>query len=299
VNHRALTLSEQAAESALLARRLSAIVRTVSAAGQSLPGVQPGLILRPLRKESIMILGRSVTLSLAVAMLSTGPIGARQPPPQATTPEQRVAALKQSMQQSQTRLHQYEWIETTIIKLKGEEKARKVMRCYYGADGKLTKVAMSDAAPKAQPQAERGGRGGGRLKGKIVESKKDDMKEYMERAAALVHKYVPPDPALIQKAKDAGNLKISPPDQGAIVVEVANYLQAGDKLALKVDAAANRLQGITVATYLDKPEDAVNLNVAMNALQDGTVYNAQTTLDATAKNIQVVIQNTGHRPMQR
>jgi hypothetical protein len=246
-----------------------------------------------------MILGRCVTLSLAVAMLSGLPIDAKQAAPQTMTPEQRVAALKQSMQQSQTRLHQYEWIETTIIKLKGEEKARKVARCYYGADGKLTKVPMPDEAPKAQPQPERGGRGGGRLKAKVVESKKDDMKEYMEQASALVHKYVPPDPALIQKAKDAGNVKINPPEQGTIRVEVANYLQAGDKLALKVDAAANRLQGVTVATYLDKPDDAVNLNVAMNTLQDGTVYTAQTTLDASAKNIQVVIQNAGHRPMQR
>jgi hypothetical protein len=243
------------------------------------------------------ILGRCVTLTLAVGMLSVSPIGANQTAP--TTPEQRVAALKQSMQESQTRLRQYEWVETTIIKLKGEEKARKVNRCYYGADGKLMKVPMQDAAPKAQAQPDRGGRGGGRLKAKVVESKKDDMKEYMEQAAALVHKYVPPDPALIQKAKDAGNLKISPPEQGTIRVELSDYLQKGDKLALKVDAAANRLQGITVATYLDKPEDAVNLNVAMNALQDGTVYTAQTTLDATAKNIQVVIQNAGHRPMQR
>src|SRR5262249_49937201 len=122
-----------------------------------------------------MILRRSipvryVTLTLAVTMLSGVPIGAKPTAPQTMTPEQRVAALKQSMQQSQTRLHQYEWIETTIIKLKGEEKSRKVMRCYYGADGKLTKVPMPDAAPKAEAKPERGGRGGGRLKAKVVES---------------------------------------------------------------------------------------------------------------------------------
>ena len=51
------------------------------------------------------------------------------------SPQERVAALKQSMQESQTKLRRYEWTETTIITLKGEEKARTQKRCSYGADG--------------------------------------------------------------------------------------------------------------------------------------------------------------------
>jgi len=47
------------------------------------------------------------------------------------SPQERVAALKQSMQESQTELRQYEWIETTIISLKGEEKARTQKRCSH------------------------------------------------------------------------------------------------------------------------------------------------------------------------
>ena len=91
-----------------------------------------------------------------------------------------MAALKQSLAESQKAIRRYEWIETTIISLKGEEKARTQKRVYYGADGTLQKVPMGDAAPAAQAPA--GGRRGGRLKEKIVENKKDDMKEYMERA---------------------------------------------------------------------------------------------------------------------
>ena len=41
------------------------------------------------------------------------------------------------------------------------------------------------------------------MKGKIVENKKDEMQDYMERAVTLIHTYVPPSPAQIQKAKDA------------------------------------------------------------------------------------------------
>jgi hypothetical protein len=66
-----------------------------------------------------------------------------------------------------------------------------------------------------------------------------------------------------------------------------------------VDAAANRLLGLGVNTYLDKPDESVTLAVQMNALPDGALYAAQTTLDAKAKNITVVIQNSGHRPVSR
>jgi hypothetical protein len=36
----------------------------------------------------------------------------------------------------------------------------------------------------------------------------------------------------------------------------------------------------------------------MNTLPDGALYAAQTTLDAKAKNVRVVIQNAGHRPVK-
>ena len=211
------------------------------------------------------------------------------------TPDQRVAALKQSLADSQARLRKYEWIETTIISLKGEEKARSQKRCYYGADGKIQKVAIGEApAPKAAPS---GGRRGAKLKAKVVENKKSEMQEYMERASALIHQYVPPAPAQVQKVKDGGRLKITPLDQGRVGVAMAEYLQAGDRLAVVLNAAANTLASLSVATYLDKPEDIVALDVRFGALADGTSYSAETTLDAKAKNIRVVVQNSGHRPL--
>jgi len=138
-----------------------------------------------------------IACAWTVATLSV-PSGAAQAP---STPDQTVAALKQNLQESQQRLRQYEWVETTVISLKGEEKARKQQRAYYGADGKLTKIPIGEP----QPEAAKGGRGGrgGRVKEKIVENKKDEMQDYMERAVTLIHTYVPPSPAQIQKAKDA------------------------------------------------------------------------------------------------
>jgi len=56
--------------------------------------------------------------------------------------------------------------------------------------------------------------------------------------------------------------------------------------------------GLGVNSYLDDKDDVVTLAVQMNSLPDGAIYAGQTTLEAKAKNITVVIQNSGHRPVQ-
>jgi hypothetical protein len=233
---------------------------------------------------------------LAVGILTSLPAAraVAQAPP---TPDQIVAALKQNLADSQKRLRQYEWIETTAISLKGEEKSRKQQRVYYGADGKLTKVPLGEPPP---PQAAQGGgRRGGRLKQRVVENKKSDMQEYMEKAAALIQQYVPPDPAQIQKAKDASHMALRPQPDGKVRVEFQDYVQPNDQMTIDVDAKAALLSALSVATYLEKPEDAVTLNVRFATLADGTSYTAQTALEAKAKNIRVVVENSGHRPLAR
>src|SRR5258705_9640213 len=103
-------------------------------------------------------------------------------------PAERVAAIKKSFAESQARLHQYEWVETTVTSLKGEEKARVLKRCYYGAEGGVQKIPMA-AAPEAKPA-----RG---IRGRIVEKKKEELSDYMKEAAELMQSYLPPDPGLI------------------------------------------------------------------------------------------------------
>jgi hypothetical protein len=201
----------------------------------------------------------------------------------------RVAALKQSIAEGQARLHKYEWVETTTVNVKGEEKDRKQQRCSYGPDGTVQKVLLSDE--KAAPPS------GGRLKKHVVANKTADMKAYMESAATLIHQYVPPNPTSIDSVKQRGKLALKPGQGGRVRLEFGDYLKPGDLMAIDVDAAANALVGLNVNTYLDTPQDAVTLTVGFGSLPDGASYNAQITLDAKAKNITVVVQNSGHRPL--
>jgi hypothetical protein len=215
---------------------------------------------------------------------------------QAPSPDERLATLKKSLAESAMRIRQYQWVETTAISLKGEEKSRSQKTVFYGADGKLQKTPIAGAAPAAAPPAKEGGKGG-RVKGKIVENKKDEIKDYMEKAVALIQSYVPPNPAKIQAAKDAGKMAVQPIPAGGARIEFKDYVKPKDLLAIEIDPSGTRLSTITVASYMDSPDDAVTLNVVFAALEDGTSYTSKTTLDAKAKNITVVVSNAGYKKL--
>jgi hypothetical protein len=101
-----------------------------------------------------------------------------------------VAAVKASMAQSQQSLRQYSWVESTEISLKGEVKSLKQNDCRYGPDGTVQKT------PTTAPEEQKKKRG---LKGKIAAKKKEELGDYMERAASL-SSHVPPDLSRMQAA---------------------------------------------------------------------------------------------------
>lgn len=238
---------------------------------------------RPIRKWFISLL-----LGLS------GLCGAAQAPDAAK--QEKVAALKQSLAENQAALKQYSWIETTEISLKGEVKKQEQKQCSYGADGKVQKTPMQGADAPAQPQQEpsRGRRRGALIKKEIVEHKVGEMKDYMERVAALIHEYAPPNPQKIQAAQAAGNISVQP--GGVTTINIKDYLKPGDSLVLGFDSAAKKIRSYNVQSYLDNPQDdAVKLTVTFASLSDGTNYVQRSVLDAPGKKIQVATTNSGHK----
>jgi hypothetical protein len=211
--------------------------------------------------------------------------------------QEKVAALKQSIAQNQAALKQYTWTEATEISLKGEVKKREQKQCHYGPDGKVQKTLIqSGDQAQQQQQPGRGRRGGGRLKQAIVEHKVGEMKDYMERVAALVQEYVPPDRERIQAAAAAGKVSIQPlPAEGSATLTFNDYLKAGDSIVLGFDSTAKKIRSYNVRSYLDDPkDDAVTLAVTFASLPDGTNYAQQAVLDVPGKKIQVKVTNSDY-----
>jgi hypothetical protein len=237
-------------------------------------------------RSNARIPARAALTASAVLVLGSTSLAWAQPAP----PEERVAALKQSLADSQANLRSYEWVETTAVSLKGEEKSRKQNRCFYGADGQVQKLPVEEAAPASRGRKRRG------LRGRAAEKKKGELTDYMKRAVNLVHMYVPPDPDLIQRSKDAGKASIHVLDPGKRArLEFDDYLEKGDSVGIEMDLTTSRLLGLTVSSYLGSPDDPVGLDVQMGSLQDGTGYPARITLDAQAQKLSVTIENSGYR----
>ena len=248
---------------------------------------QPGVYMR---FESVAIGLATVFLGMAFA----------QQPDAAAAKQEKIAALKQSLAKNQAALKQYAWTETTQVSLKGEVKKQEQKQCQYGPDGKVQKTPMQGASePQPQQQSSGGGRRGGRVKKEIVQKKVGEMKDYMERVAALVHEYVPPDPQKIQAAQAAGNVATTPA-QPVSTITIKNYLKQGDSVTLGFDTTAKAIASYNVDSYLDNPkDDVVKLAVSFARLPDGTNYAQQSVLDATGKKIEVRVTNSDYKKLSQ
>ncbi len=221
-------------------------------------------------------------LSVLTLLLASGSLAPAQQP----TAQERAVALKASLVASQAILKQYEWVETTVVSLNGEEKSRQLNRCYHGADGKVQKVPLTTPPPAADKRG---------LRGRIAAAKKEELTDYMKEAVALIKMYMPPESAMIQAAKDAGRVTIQPQPGQFVRLTFADYLKAGDSLAVDVDLKNNRPIQAKVATYLDSQKEPVTLDVRFSTLDNNATYPVNVTLAAPGKKLGVTVNNSGYR----
>jgi hypothetical protein len=222
---------------------------------------------------------------IAPAVAQTAPAGGEL--------QQRLADIKQSTAANQQKLHQYQWTEISQVTLKGELKPPKQSLCHYGPDGKVQKTPVNEPEPQQQQQA--GGRGG-RLKQKIIAKKKEQFQEYGEQIKNLLNLYLPPDPQHMQQAFQSGKATLN---KGAGTAEIVfkDYALPGDQMTLSFSTEAKKISAINVKTYMDDPKDTVTLAVQFASLPDGTNYVQGTTLNATAKQLQVTTTNSNYQPL--
>jgi len=229
------------------------------------------------------------TLFITATILATVAPARAQSGAQSGELQQKLAAVKQSAAENQQKLHQYQWVETTQLTLKGETKPPTQSLCKFGPDGKVQKTPMGSPTPTPAPS-------GGRLKQKIIAKKKGEMKDYMGQVKTLISMYVPPDPQRMQQAFQAGKVSLNA-TAGAPTAALTfkDYAQPGDQMSISFNTAAKKIASLSVNTYEGDTKDVVTLAVQFSSLPDGTNYVAQTVLVATAKNLQVTTTNSDYQ----
>lgn len=203
--------------------------------------------------------------------------------------QERVAEIKAAAARNKQALAQYTWIEQVTISLKGEQKKQETFQVRLGPDGQPQKSLIGAPAPQ-DPS-------GGRLKRHIVEKKKEEYKDYAEQIKSLIQRYVPPDRDLIGQAYQNGNVLMGPeagaPGQYRVII--SNYIKPGDKMTLIMDKMQKQLVGLSIATFLDDPKDAVNVDVQFEQIPDGPNHVSAQTINGVSKQLTIVIQNSNYQ----
>jgi hypothetical protein len=225
--------------------------------------------------KRLLMIG-AVTLAITVPAIS-----------QNSELQQKIAAVKQAAAENKQKLRQYQWVETTQLTLKGDAKPPTKNSCMYGPDGKVQKTMIG---PPPEPPS------GGKMKQKVIAKKKAEMKDYMQDVKAVLGMYVPPDPQKMQAALQAGKVSLNPAG-GAVNLIFTDYAQPGDKMTLTFDSASKKITGLNINTYMGEEKDAVTLQVQMGSLPDGTSYESQTVLNATAKQLVVTTTNSNYQKL--
>jgi len=201
--------------------------------------------------------------------------------------QENVAMIKKNLTDSKVAMQKYEWIETTTVFVKGEQKSVKQKQCYYALDGKLTKVETGGSTAAKSP---------GGLRGKVAANKKEDMTDYAKKAIEKVQTYLPPDPEKLQKIFNGGKaaIQILEPNK-KFKLGFPDYNEAGDLLSISLNKPDQKLIALDVSTSVDDPKEKVAFNVTFSDLPDGTQFQGTTTLDAPAKDLKIVIVNSGFK----
>jgi len=203
--------------------------------------------------------------------------------------QQKVTEVKEAAARNKQALSQYTWVEQITISLKGEQKKQEHFQVRLGPDGKPQKQSLDP--PPAPPEHE------GRLKKHIVEKKKEEYKEYADQIKELIQQYVPPDRDMIGQAYQKGNIMVGPqagaPGQYRLVV--SNYIKPNDNMTLVVDKTQKDLVSLTIATYLDDPKDAVNVNVQFGGIPGGPNHVSAETINGVSKQLTIAIQNSSYQ----
>ena len=164
-------------------------------------------------KRSTMAQGLAILAALALSQ----PAAAQAP----AGLQEKLAAAKQAAAQSQQALRSYTWIQKTEAQLqgRGREPGRSSL-ADDGPDGKVQKSVVQEPPPAQKKPG---------LRGKVIEKKKEEMKDELEAATALVQQYVPPDAGLIQVVIGAGKASVAQQGPDLVAFKFPDYLKAGTR----------------------------------------------------------------------
>ena len=82
---------------------------------------------------------------------------------------------------------------------------------------------------------------------------------------------------------------------GFAALKFPGYVKKGDALTLTFESAVKTLHQIEVTTWLDEPENAVNLKLTMQAMPDGVSYQGSIVFALPKRQLEVTITKSNYQ----
>lgn len=191
------------------------------------------------------------------------------------------------MEENTKKLKEYTYTQKTQVYFKGELKKTKLAQVHFDpATGEKVVVPMDSGDAEQQPDQGRGGR----LRARMVEKKRDEMKEYADRLVGLMHQYLPPNPDRIKAAMTRA--QVTPPAGGDAKIALSDYLKPGDTVTFSMNPESKRLDQIAINSSLDS--DPVSFTVDFARLPDDTNYPSVTNIKSEAKGLEIRVTTSDY-----
>jgi hypothetical protein len=198
--------------------------------------------------------------------------------------QSKITEIKQAIAQNQQALAQYTWQQQETVSVNGDVKKTTLYQVELGPNGKPVKVDISQSAPAS-----------GRKFG-IRHHISQEYQQYGQQIAALAQSYAQPDPGKLQQLYAQGSVALkSGGAPGVAAVVVSNYVKQGDSVTLTFSETQKALLGVSVATYLSGPSDAVTMAIQFAKLPDGTNHMSAATINGQSKNMTVSDVNANYQ----
>lgn len=204
--------------------------------------------------------------------------------------QQKLQAIQKAQATDKQKLTQYTWQETEAISIKGQDKDSRVYQVRIGPDGQQQKTEIVEDAEVSDPSHQ------GPLKKHIAKDKSQEYKDYGQQISALAKQYTTPNPDLLMKASQQGNVSIKS-GNGITNLVIKDYLKPGDSIAMMIDDQTHSTVSVQIKSYLSDKKDAVNITAEFGKLPDGLSHVVNATIEGVSKQLTINDQNANYKKL--
>jgi hypothetical protein len=197
--------------------------------------------------------------------------------------QQALVQMQQAGSKNRMALRSYQWKEAVSVTDDSHQVPTRESLCRYAADGTVLKTPLG-------PSEESGPAKTGPLRRHIMNQKEDEVKD----VSAVAEQYLPHNPDRLREEAASGRAVAGQESMGSPTLIFAGYQKQSDQMKLVLDPASKQFVRIEVSSYTDNGKSSVMIKAEFARLDDGTLYPAQTTINAPEKKITIVTANTNY-----